>query len=277
MKRIVSVLLGTFLMLAAQAQTVEEILAKYETAAGGREKLQAIKTLDVFSTLKLGIMNQTIELPITMVKEKGTLYRKQIGGIMGMGESFTMVTDTAGYIYIPPIRSFGGMESAPASITKLSPEELLAEKYQLDCEGAFPELVNTVAKGHKAELLGTEKVSRIPSYKIRLTLKSGQELIYYINSQTFLVNRVEGTGNMAADLTGFGSMMKAFGRSIKKDMKATIDIKEYKEFGGIQYPSKLRMSLASLDSEIETGTVKINEGLDEKWYHVETGANERRF
>ncbi|NCI47496.1 outer membrane lipoprotein-sorting protein [Sediminibacterium soli] len=268
MKRILPLLLGTFLLVTAHAQTAEEILAKYETAAGGRDKLQAIKTLETFSNVKISVMGQNMELPVTSVKEKGKLYRRQVGGIMGMGESFTLITDTAGYIYVPPMRGFGPMEGTPAVITQLKPEELSTQQYELDCAGAFPELVGTAAKGHTAELVGTEKVNKVPSFKIRLTLKTGQQLFYFINSETFLVNRIEAFGDMAANLTGFGSMMKAFGRNIRKDMKATLDVKEYQDYGGIKYPSKLKMSLASLDSEVENTTVKFNEGVEEKWYKV---------
>lgn len=49
--------------MSARSQTADEILAKYETAAGGREKLEAVKTLEVISTLKMEILGQAIDLP----------------------------------------------------------------------------------------------------------------------------------------------------------------------------------------------------------------------
>lgn len=268
MKRLLCLFLAGSMFLAAQSQTVEEVLTKYEAAAGGKDRLQAIKTLEVFSNVKISVMNQNIDLPVTTIKEKGKLSRRQVGGIMGMGDSYTLITDTAGYIYVPAMRGFGMDGGTPPVVTQLKPEELAAQQHELDCAGPFPELVNTGAKGHTAELAGNEKVNKVPSYKIKLTLKNGQQIFYYINSETFLVNRVEAFGDMAANLTGFGSMMKAFGRNIGKNMKGTVDILEYQDFGGIKYPLKTKMTLASLSSDVENTTIRFNEGVDEKWYKV---------
>ena len=145
--------------------------------------------------------------------------------------------------------------------------EVAAQQYELDCAGAFAELVNYAAKGHKAELLGTEKVSKVPCYKIKMTLKSGQSVTYFIDQQTFLVKQMEATGEMAANLAGFGALMKAYGSNMRKDTKAVIQIKEYEEVKGIKYPNKLNLSFGPVESEIENSSIKINEGLEEKWYH----------
>jgi hypothetical protein len=258
---------GLFLLLAsftAQSQTVDEILAKYETAVGGREKLEGVKQLEMYSTVKMGMMGQTIELPVTLVREKGKLYRRQVGGIMGMGDSYTMVTDTSGYVFIPAMRSFGpDQQGTQATLIPMKPEEITSQQYELDCAGAFGELVNYAAKGHKAELLGTEKVSKVPCFKIKLTLKTGQVLTYYIDSQTFLVKQLEATGEMAQNLTGLGGLIKAFGSNMGKNIKASILVKEYGDFAGLKY----NLGFGPVESEVETSTVKINEGLEEKWYH----------
>lgn len=271
---------GLFLMMLAlqvQAQTVEEVLGKYVEAAGGREKLEAIRYLEVLSNVKMGVMGQNIELPLTLVREKGKLFRRQVGGVMGMGDSFTMVTDTSGVIYVPAMRGFGGRggggfdgmpQGNEPTITRMQPAEVIAQQYELDCAGAFGELVNYAAKGHTAELQGTEKVNKLPCYKVKMTLKTGQTVTYFIDVQTSLVKKVEATGDMALNLTGFGPMMKAFGSRIGKDTKATLLVKEYKEFKGIQYPVKTILSFGPVETEVENLTVNINEGLEEKWYHV---------
>lgn len=274
MKKILTSLFVLFSAIAVNAQTVEEILAKYEEAAGGKAKLEAIKTLEVISNLKLGMMGQTIELPLTLVKEKGKLFRRQIGGVMGMGDSFTMITDTSGCVFIPAMRGFGrgdfggGIEPQQPTINRLSSAEVKAQQYELDCAGSFGELVDYAAKGHTAQLLGTEKVSKVPCFKIKLTLHTGQEVTYFIDSQTFLVKKMEATGDMALNLTGFGSMMKAFGSNVKKDTKATILIKEYQDFSGIKYPSKFILSFGPVESEVENTSVKVNEGLEDRWYYA---------
>ncbi len=279
---------GLFLLLGtvtAQSQTVEEILGKYEAAVGGREKLEAIRYLEVTGSVKLAVMGNNIEMPLTLVREKGKLFRRQLGGIMGMGDTFTMLTDTSGCTFIPAQRNFGGgggfdrgggggfggggpQTTGEPTISRFKPEEITAEQYELDCAGAFGELVNFASKGHTAQLVGTDKISKVPCYKIKMTLKTGQVVTYYIDQQTFLVKQVEAVGDMALNLTGFGPMMKAYGSRIGKDQKATLQIKEYKEFKGIQYPVKSILSFGPVESEVNNFNVAINEGLDEKWYHV---------
>lgn len=277
MKKIFAGLFLVMVALQVQAQTAEDVLGKYAEAAGGREKLEAIRYLEVLSNVKMGVMGQNIELPLTLVREKGKLFRRQVGGVMGMGDSFTMVTDTSGVIYVPAMRGFGGRggggfdgmpQGNEPTITRMQPAEVTAQQYELDCAGAFGELVNYASKGHTAELQGTEKVNKLPCYKVKMTLKTGQTVTYFIDVQTSLVKKVEATGDMALNLTGFGPMMKAFGSRIGKDTKATLLVKEYKEFKGIRYPVKTILSFGPVETEVENLTVNINEGLEEKWYHV---------
>jgi hypothetical protein len=284
---------GLFLLLAGfsvKAQTADEIIAKYEAAAGGREKLEGVKMIEVISNVKFNVMGQNIDILQTLVREKGKLFRRQVGGIMGMGDSFTMLTDTSGYIYVPGMRGFGGGgpgggggferggggggrdgggggANNGAVLNNMKPEEVTAQQYETDCAGAFPELVNYAAKGHTAVLAGTEKVSKVPCYKIKLTLKTGQVVTYYIDQQTFLVKQTETTGDMAANLTGFRGLLEAYGSKVPKSTKATIMVKEWGEFKGIQYPKKFNLSYGPIESEVENGNIQINEGLEEKWYH----------
>jgi len=249
-------------------QSADEIIARYEEAAGGREKLEGIRYLEINSNLVMGMMGRTIDLPLTMVKEKGKLFRRQIGGVMGMGDSFTMITDTSGYIFIPAMRGFGDMQGTPAVTSRIPSEEVAAQQYELDCAGAFGDLVNHAAKGHVAAYIGTEKINKVPCQKVKLTLKTGQVIIYYFDPQTGLVKQLEASGDIAANISGFGSMMKVFGRNMRKEDKATLFVKEYKEVNGIKFPAKYTLEFGPIESEIENIAIKINEGLEEKWYHV---------
>lgn len=268
MKQIIVCVFLFFGINILNAQTVEDILAKYEVAAGGKEKLLGIKQLEVMGTVKMGIMGQIIELPITVLREQGKLFRRQLGGIMGMGDTYTIVTDTSGYVYIPSIRGFGDMPGTEASITKMNTTELSSQQYELDCSGAFAELINYAQKGHTAEIVGTEKINKVPSIKVKLTLKTGQTMFYYFDNNTGLVNKVEATGDMAANLTGFGAMMKMFGNGNSKNMKAEVFYKEYQDIKGIKYPLKYTINLGPVETQIEHTTIKVNEGIDAKWYKI---------
>jgi len=60
---------------------------------------------------------------------------------------------------------------------------------QSDLDGP---LVDYAAKGTKIELAGMEKVEDRDTYKLKLTLKSGQSIHVWIDAQTFLEAKIEG-------------------------------------------------------------------------------------
>ena len=80
--KIIGCLFLVMMIPGVHAQTAEEILAKYEAAAGGREKLEAVKTLEVISTLKMPFGGQSMDIPLTLVREKGKLFRRQIEALL---------------------------------------------------------------------------------------------------------------------------------------------------------------------------------------------------
>ncbi len=277
MKKMVLALCTLLCTLATQAQTVEEVLAKFEEANGGKAKLKAIKTLQIESVVKMGMMGQTFDIDVTTIKERNKLHRKEVGGIMGMGKSWSMVTDTAGYVYFPGMPSFGGRgpggggdgpggQSGP-TITKMKEDELKRQKFEMDCAGLFAVLVDCAAKGYKAELTGTTKVNKEECNKVKLTIADGLSATYFINTKTGLVQQVEAQGEMAAVLSGFGSMMRMMGGE-RRNYKVTIKYSDYKEIAGIQFPTKEMVSIGPVETQIEHMDIRLNEPVDEIWYRV---------
>jgi hypothetical protein len=68
-------------------------------------------------------------------------------------------------------------------------DEMQSESIQSDLDGP---LVDYASKGTKIELAGTEKVEDRDTYKLKLTLKSGQPIHVWIDAQTFLEAKIEG-------------------------------------------------------------------------------------
>jgi hypothetical protein len=54
------------------------------------------------------------------------------------------------------------------------------------------DLVDYAATGTKVELVGTEKVEGRDTYKVKITMKSGQALHVWIDPETFLETKIEG-------------------------------------------------------------------------------------
>jgi hypothetical protein len=74
-------------------------------------------------------------------------------------------------------------------VESFTAEELKSASMQADLDGP---LVDYVAKGSHVELDGLEKVQGRDSYKLKLTLKSGQALHVWVDAETFLESKIEG-------------------------------------------------------------------------------------
>ena len=68
-------------------------------------------------------------------------------------------------------------------------DEMHSGSMQSDLDGP---LIDYAAKGTKIELAGMEKVEDRDTYKLKLTLKSGQSIHVWIDAQTFLEAKIEG-------------------------------------------------------------------------------------
>jgi outer membrane lipoprotein-sorting protein len=68
-------------------------------------------------------------------------------------------------------------------------DEMQSESIQSDLDGP---LVDYASKGTRIDLAGMEKVEDRDTYKLKLTLKSGQSIHVWIDAQTFLEAKIEG-------------------------------------------------------------------------------------
>lgn len=68
--------------------------------------------------------------------------------------------------------------------------EMKTSMSQTDLDGP---LVDYAAKGSKVELVGTEKVEGRDTYKVKITSKNGESKNVWIDANTFLETKIEGT------------------------------------------------------------------------------------
>lgn len=177
MKRL---LLSAFLLVTAtfcKAQTVDDVIAKYVDAMGGKEKLNSIQSLHMTG---VATMQNGGEVTTEIWKVNGKLYRRFVN--FGMGSSTTLITDQGGWQ--TNFRNGGAFEP-------MQEQQLNNQKYEMDCAGP---LVDYAAKGHKAELLGKEAIEDKEYFKIKLTTKEGRELTYFIDATTGYINRLSYKG-----------------------------------------------------------------------------------
>ena len=176
MKKISRVLLLALFMfsgvIAATAQTVDEVIDKHIAAIGGKDLWNKINSI----TLD-GILNvQGTDINITLNQLHGKGMRQDIA-VQGM-KGFQIVTPTQGWMFMP----FQGQNE----VTAMSPEDVKRAQNELDTHGP---LLNYKEKGHTAELAGKENINGAECYKLALTLNSGKKGTVFIDTKTYYVVR----------------------------------------------------------------------------------------
>lgn len=266
MKKVGILVLFMSLMIGAFAQTADEVVNKFLEASGGKEKLSGIKTLQYKQLIKLKLPMGNFDVPLQYFKEKDKFFRIQSSVAMG-GQSmsfFTLVTDTAGYNYIPANPFTGGQ----GGIEKMNDKTLKGLWYQTDPAGLFAPLVDYAVKGSKVELLKDDKVNKEDCYKLKLTSASGQESTFLINKNTNLIARVDAKGEMAANNSGMGGIMSGMGGRMEK-MEVKIEYTDYKDVDGLKFPTKLLIKSNISDSPSEITDIQVNKEIPAKWYKAQ--------
>lgn len=167
--------LGLTFAPAAQAQTVDEVLAKHYEAVGGLEKLKALNSMRVTGTIGMG---PGMEAPFTMERMRPGKSRMEftVQGMVG-------------------IQAFDGEKtwSVMPFMGKKDPEVGSEEdnKNALDDADFDGVLVDWKAKGHTVELVGKESVEGADAFKLKVTKKSGNVEFYYLDAETGLLVKQE--------------------------------------------------------------------------------------
>ncbi len=228
-------------MVGAQAQTVDDVINKYIDALGGKDKLNSIKTLYMEGVT---VMQNGNEITAKMYREQDKLSRREIASPMGTMTS--IVTDKEGWFSNP--RNGGAFESIPA-------ERLKLQQAELDLRSG---LVDYASKGSTVELQGKEQVGDAEAYKIKLTPKTGNEVIYFIDAKTWYLIRETRKG---------GAMMGGGGRGGQQgnaDQTVNIDYSNYqKNDAGFIFPYTVRFGQGgSMNYE----KIEVNKPIDQKLY-----------
>lgn len=169
---------------------------------------------------------------------------------MGGSEGFFLITENGAWTYIP-------MRSPTPN--KLPDDALAGMQTEMDIAGP---LVDYVAKGHKATLIGKDTLDGNPCYKILLITKGGKEIKYWIDATTFLLTQSASKGGGM-----FGSGRK------NPDAESVVLYKDYSAEEGILFPHTIEIKSTNAEGRGGGGTTfdkfEINKPVDPKLYKPE--------
>lgn len=246
-KILVSIFLASGIF-TAMGQTADDVIGKYVQAMGGTDKIKSIISIYMEG---IAVSPNGAEITSKTYRVQNKLYRQDID--FGMG-SFTMiVTDKEGWFSNP--RNGGAFEPFPA-------EAVAAQQHEMDCQGS---LLDYAGKGHKAELIGKETIDGMECYHIKLTLKSGRIINYFIENKNWYIIRT--SAKQTGGMFGRGGGRQGGGGDVEvitnySDFKKTAD--------GYLFPMTIsRAGMGGRDMSTTIEKIEINKAVDAKLFKPE--------
>ena len=215
-----------FVSLNVKAQTADEIIGKYITAIGGKDKWTQVKSIKVNGYIEV----QGIKINFTQqaVHNVGVRVDAEFQG----QKIIDITTPTKGWSQNP----FGGR----SSLQPISDEELKQKLDELDIQDEF---VDYAAKGSTVEFLGKDEEDGTEYYKVKMITKNKNETVYFFDITTSLIYKEEKT-------------VKQQGQEIKMVTK----LFDYKAIPfGIKVPHKSEQ----MGQILVTDKFEINPSIDE--------------
>jgi len=188
-KFLLSIALFVSAIFTLNAQTAEEVIAKYITEIGGADKWSKVQSIKIEGQIEV----QGIKIPYTMqgVHMKGMRVDAEFQG----NKIIDITTPTKGWAQNPL--------AGKAALSPITEDELKQKLDELDMQDPF---VDYKAKGSVIESLGKDEEDGNEYFKIKMTTKNGNEKTYFFDTKTNLIYKVE-------------SIVKQQGQEMKSQMK----------------------------------------------------------
>jgi len=159
--------------------TAAQIVERNISARGGLQAWRTVKTMSMSGKLDAG-GKQKVQLPFVLEMERNRKTRLEL---QFNGQTAVQVYDGTNGWKLRPFLNRRDVEP-------YTPDELKAASLQADIDGP---LVDYVAKGTKVQLEGIQSVEGHDAFNLKLTLKTGQVQHIWVDAQTFLDVKIEGT------------------------------------------------------------------------------------
>lgn len=210
--------------------TAENILDKYLTAIGGKEKLASVKDLAISMT---GNIPNGPAISTFLAKKAPN---KSLQEVKAMGNTVQKLV----------VSGIAASMNARGQESQLKGNELAQA---ISKSSLFYEL-NPQKVGINTKLDGTEKVDGKDCTKIIYSIGEAKWTEYFENTTGLKMRSVENR------------------KSPTGDIQVIIDYADYKEFDGIKLPTTVKQNMGQNIVELKLESVKINKGIDDKIFNI---------
>jgi outer membrane lipoprotein-sorting protein len=256
----VSAAVGTDKPPAEAKLSASEIVERNVSARGGLQAWRAVQAIVLRGKLQAGGNNrptlpvpgvrtgpempaprpsEQVQLPFVMTLKRP---RKMRFELQFQGQTAIQVFDGSHGWKLRPFLNRHEVEP-------YTQEEIKATSLQSELDGP---LIDYAAKGTQIELEGMEKVDNNDAYKLKLTLKGGQQQHVWVDAKTFLDVKIEGTPR----------------RLDGKYHPVAIYMSDYRVVDGLKVPYQLetRVEGVSQVEDIRIDSVEVNPKLDDSLF-----------
>ncbi len=208
----ITILVALLLSSASSAETLSELLTKYQQAVGGLPALKSMNALELKGRFFYQSGTSKQEFPYrTLLTRKGEL-RNELS-IQGLTAINVYRAKSGGK---NPYQLQDGWRVAPFGGRKdperLSNDEAKSLAWDADLDGP---LVEYQSKGLKLDYLGQEDMEGTPAHKIRIVRSDGDWEILYLDPDYYLPIRIQRTsvirGAESVEEIDFGNYQKVDG------------------------------------------------------------------
>ncbi len=222
------------MVAAASAQTAEELVAKNLQARGGVDKIKAVNTLKTMGKIYVGI-----NADFSQEQKRPNMLRQDFT-VQGMTQ-IEAYDGTVGWQISP----FQGRRDAEL----LGEDDMRDLVEDSDIDGP---LVDYQAKGNKVEYLGHDQVDGDDVYKLKVTLKNGDIVYYFLDPDTYLEIKTE---------------RQQFIRGSVRDSEQLLG--SYKQVAGVYYPYSIEAGPKGGDHARYTiDTIQVNVPIEDSYFKM---------
>jgi hypothetical protein len=221
---------------ATKQPSVDELIARNIEAHGGLTKMKAVQSVRMTGKMTMG---QGMEAPMTLELKRPKNMRMEFT-FQGM-TGIQAYDGKDGWQVMP---FMGSKDPEP-----MTTEDLQEAEEQADMDGP---LVDYKAKGYKVELLGKEKIEGSDAWKLKVTMKTGERIIY-LDADTMLEIKTEGKRTVRGS-----------------EMEFETSLGDYREVGGLLFAFSIEVGAKGHPEKqnIVVDKVELNPALDASRYKM---------